>query len=1188
MNYIFKKSYLLLLLIGISISLMLGFHTYNTHLEKEQIQFESITKNTIQQIKNKMDNYREILYSGGGLFEASTNVRRKEWNIFVNKLQIDKYLPGMQGFGYSVVIRENELNKHIQSIKDEGFPSYRIHPSGKRDLYTSIIYIEPFNQRNQRAFGYDMFSEKKRRNAMKKSIETGFATLSKKVTLVQENGNDVQSGFLLYTPLYKKLMPIETKEQRYKAIKGFVYAVFRTKDFINSAVADSLKIIDMKMYDGTIKNKNTLLFDSNINRNIDNTFIKNIELKIYGHSWTFEIIAKNTFLDSQKNIYAFIFTILGFLITFIITLLVKRQSEVEAEKKTQDLLEEQNTFLSLFDKGDIVLFKWKNNETTNTKKSINWNVVYVSNSVEKLLGYKTTNFISNNITYNSCIHKDDLQVVKQEVQEAIKENKDFFIHKPYRIITKDKKIKWVLDYTVTQKNKNGKILYFIGYIIDITEQKNLEYNLIKAKEEAENASKAKTEFLANISHEMRTPLNGIIGLTSLILETKLTDMQKSYLTKSITSSKALLHVINDILDHSKIEANKIELEHIHFELDKMLHQVSNLFIYEAQKKDIDLDYTIAPSIYNNLIGDPFRINQILINLVGNAIKFTHNGFIKINVDLEKKENKIKLNFSVRDTGIGISKIKQKKLFKNFSQVDTSNTRKYGGSGLGLVISQKLAHIMGGEISLESTEEIGSVFNFSVEVEYTEKDYKFLSQDLKNKKVLIISNKKEMRENINKTLKMFTLNTIVCDDGKAALKIIEKEEVNYIIVEWEIPNIDGIEFAKIVDTIHHDKNIKIIIVSSFNKKEQLINAAKTAGINKHNLLIKPFSSSTLLDILINNIKLKKHENIKKLFAKGKVLLVEDNEINQLVAKQNLENFGLEVRTAVNGEIAVQKAQGEHYDIIFMDLQMPVMDGFEASKKIREFNLDTPIIALSAAVMEEDLVMSKEALMNEHLSKPIDIEKLEKVLIKYLETSFKELTNENKTIVEESISGINLEEFYIRLNNNKQLAYKMLIKFSEDKKNIVQELSSLDIESNEFNSLIHNLKGLSGNLSLTEVFKYSSEIYTSNILEKKIELLPKLKESLCIAIKSIHKKIIPRIVKTDNTNNFSRNEIIENIKNLINDISKGTFINHDRKNLIISQIIHISNNNIANKLEKQLSSFDYKSAQITLENIIGDLS
>ena len=253
MSHIYKKIYLLILFVGILSSLILGYNTYNANLEKKQIQFNSLTKNVIQQVKNRMATYKEILYSGVGFFEASENVTREEWHIFINKLQIKEHFPGIQGLGYSVVLKENELEKNIQDIKNQGFPTYKVHPEGKRDIYTSIIYIEPFDQRNQRAFGYDMFSEENRRNAMSRAIETTLPALSNKVKLVQENGKNEQSGFLLYTPFYKKDLPLETKEDKYAAIQGFVYAVFRTQDFINGALGNSLELINIKMYDGTEK-----------------------------------------------------------------------------------------------------------------------------------------------------------------------------------------------------------------------------------------------------------------------------------------------------------------------------------------------------------------------------------------------------------------------------------------------------------------------------------------------------------------------------------------------------------------------------------------------------------------------------------------------------------------------------------------------------------------------------------------------------------------------------------------------------------------------------------------------------------------------------------------------------------------------------------------------------------------------
>ncbi|MFA9374795.1 MAG: CHASE domain-containing protein, partial [Poseidonibacter sp.] len=269
-----KLNYVLTFFFGISISILIGYSSYHINLDKKQMLFDSLTKKITHQIYNRMDTYREVLYSGLGFFEASNEVTRKEWSIFVTKLQIQKYFSGIQGLGYTLVLRENELEKNIKQIRSQGFESYKIFPKGKRDLYTSIIFLEPFNQRNIRAFGYDMYSEKIRRKAMNNAIETGLPSLSGKVKLVQENGIDEQTGFLFYAPLYKKNMPLETKQQRYDAIEGFVYAVFRTKDFLTNTIKDSLPLIDLKMYDGNTKSSNMLLYESNSQIDINENFNK--------------------------------------------------------------------------------------------------------------------------------------------------------------------------------------------------------------------------------------------------------------------------------------------------------------------------------------------------------------------------------------------------------------------------------------------------------------------------------------------------------------------------------------------------------------------------------------------------------------------------------------------------------------------------------------------------------------------------------------------------------------------------------------------------------------------------------------------------------------------------------------------------------------------------------------------------
>ena len=1425
MSNVYKKIYLAILFIGVLISLTLGYYTYNNNLEKKQIQFNSLTKNLIEQIKNRMATYKEILYSGTGFFEASEEVTREEWHIFINKLQLSEFFPGIQGIGYSKVLKENELEKNIQDVRAEGFPSYKIYPEGKRDLYTTIMYIEPFDQRNQRAFGYDMFSEENRRNAMSRSIETGLPTLSNKVRLVQENGKDEQSGFLLYTPLYKKGFPLETKEQRYIAIQGFVYAVFRTKNFINGAIGDSLKLINIKMYDGSEKNKDELLFDSNSEINKNYTFNKSIEVELDGHLWTFEITTKDSFLELEENIYSIVFTFFGFAITFLLALLVKRQGQIEllkddallnvsqgimvtnsnreiiytnkafeeltgykqeaiygqeakflqgkdtdlesikfikenlkkskpfeceilnykkdgssfwnrlsitpifdsnnnlkryigiqndiTEKKIlekemlfekkliENILDNTSAIIALIDMNGVMvkLNEYGRNLVGYTQKEISqeayfWkkfvptvkrqNVIEIiedakngiliekrqnawisKNGEEKIfewsnqlikdvngkpeyiitvgidvtkdvlaqeeykkyqkqlelsaqisglafweLNLRTNIFTLNDFCYtflgtsvekeggyevdletylNAFVPQENQKIIMETIHSISTKSKDYQDNFEYEMRKKDGTILQVLINLYISYDEYGKPFKAYGTKYNLTKQKEKEQLLIDAKEKAENASKAKTEFLANMSHEIRTPLNGIIGITNLLLETHLNEAQKSYLNKLIISSEALLHVINDILDYSKIEVNKIKLEHIPFELDKMLQQISNLFIYEAQKKGIELDCNIDPLIQNNLIGDPFRINQILINLVGNALKFTNSGFVHIHVKLDNiKSNTMKLNFQIKDTGIGISNEKQDKLFKKFSQVDTSNTREYGGSGLGLVISQKLARLMDGEVFVESTEGVGSTFSFTSIVEYEKKDYKFLSQDLKNKKALIINDKVEMRNDINKTLEVFSLKTEICNDIKSAQELLEEQDFDYIIVESELAGQDVIEFVKEIDFKYSNKNIKTIIIASLNNKENIINKAQISGISINRILIKPFSSSTLLDILVNNsdVKLEENENIEKINLKGKVLLVEDNEINQLVAKQNLENFGLEVFTADNGKIAIEEVKNKNFDMIFMDLQMPVMDGFESSKRIREFAPTIPIIALSAAVMDEDLQMTQEAGMNEHLAKPIDIKELKQILKKYIKTTNNQfLSPEKETIIEEFIDGVNLKELINRLNNNKKLAFEMLETFAKSKENIVDDINSIDVESEEFKSLIHTIKGVSANLALIDVYEYSNEIYSCKDRNEKEKLLPKLKDSLTDVLKEINKKVTSKTFDKKETCTYSKIDILNEIKRLNKDMSQGIFITQDKKDLIINQIKQISDEDTALELEQYLSEFDYEKTKNLLDKIIG---
>ncbi len=585
------------------------------------------------------------------------------------------------------------------------------------------------------------------------------------------------------------------------------------------------------------------------------------------------------------------------------------------------------------------------------------------------------------------------------------------------------------------------------------------YTINKHKKEAESANSAKSAFLANMSHEIRTPLNGIIGLVSLVLKTDLSATQREYLTKAIYSSKILLNIINDILDYSKIEANKMEIEETPFELDVMLKNIMDLFGYQAEHKGILLAYDVSLNVENNLIGDPFRLMQVLTNLVGNAIKFTHQGEVRIYVALEWiQEERIKLRFSVKDTGIGIAKEKQEKLFGAFNQVDVSNTRVYGGTGLGLMISKRLVELMGGAITLQSQEGEGSEFSFTLLLGYT-----------------------------------------------------EEEKESQIEVRAQA-------------------------------KEEFATAARA-------------------------------------------LLVEDYEINQIVASENLRQFGLEVSIAENGLIAVQMMQQERFDIVFMDLQMPVMDGIEATQKIREFDTKTPIIALSAAVMENDKERTQKAGMNDHLSKPLDVDALEEMLKKYLgHKRFSTNKAEEKEDLERvvRIEGVNFEELYKRFDNKKERAHAVLLSYVQNNSDIAIQLDTLVVGSEEFERFIHNLKGVSGNLALKDIFALCSQIYATKEQEERAKMLPKLKESIEQTFASI-KKSFEAKEESKQSVSYTKEELLGTIEMVSSDLQESTLISNEMVDLLLAQLEAIEGRGCRAEVQKHLSEYDYAAALEVLEQV-----
>ncbi len=516
----------------------------------------------------------------------------------------------------------------------------------------------------------------------------------------------------------------------------------------------------------------------------------------------------------------------------------------------------------------------------------------------------------------------------------------------------------------------------------------------EAKEKAEVAARAKSEFLANMSHEIRTPLNGVIGMAEILKRTSLDQEQKEYIGIINRSANNLLAIINDILDFSKVEAHKIVLEHIPFSVQMLVEGIADLLVTKAHEKGIELYTYIDSNIPDEVVGDPLRLRQVLTNLASNAVKFTKQGHVLISCEvIEKHHQNIRLQFKVKDTGIGIAEDDQLRLFRPFSQVDSSTTRQFGGTGLGLVISKNFVDLMGGSISVESNKGHGSTFGVEIEFEIGKAGINGtdFGDKLKDRRFLVVDDDETNRLIVEKYLYMFGAQSELADSGGKGLEKLRdsKHSFDLVLVDYNMPEMNGIDFARIVKSDESIKHNKLVLLSSMTDmipKEELFKA----GFDS--FFYKPIKQKQLFTIIARALKLDGYTEASVDFddtaTKGrpapklKLLLVEDNLINQKVAFYSLINLGHEIEIAVNGKEAVEKFDKGFFDAILMDIQMPVMNGLEATREIRRIEEErgitaenkVRIIAMTANAMSEDREKCLAAGMDDYIAKPFKQEDL----------------------------------------------------------------------------------------------------------------------------------------------------------------------------------------------------------------------
>ena len=536
----------------------------------------------------------------------------------------------------------------------------------------------------------------------------------------------------------------------------------------------------------------------------------------------------------------------------------------------------------------------------------------------------------------------------------------------------------------------------------IAELEKAKEELRRAKEVAEQATRMKSDFLANMSHEIRTPMNAIIGMAHLALRTELDARQRDYVTKIQLAGQHLLGVINDILDFSKIESGRLTVETVAFELEKVLGSVSDFISEKAGAKGLELLMDVDPRVPNELRGDPLRLGQVLINYASNAVKFTDEGSVVIRVRLaDEDESSVLLRFEVEDTGIGLTAEQIDRLFQSFSQADTSTTRKYGGTGLGLAISKRLVQLMGGDVGVASTPGRGSIFHFTARLSRGRTRVRsYLPRpDLRGRRVLVADDNALALRIMSEMLRSMTFRVEVAGSGEQAIAAVgdadrSADPFAIVFLDWRMPTLDGIETARRLAAMPLAAPPRRILVTAYGREEVFHDAA-SAGFDV--VLIKPVSPSLLFDAALRSLGDSARTEVGPAGAAtrpgppqlrrlhgARVLLVEDNELNRQVATELLAAVGTLVDCAENGEDGLRCLQRGSYDLVLMDVQMPVMDGLECAARIRRMPAfrELPIIAMTANAMAGDRDRSLAAGMNDHVTKPIEPDELFDALHRWL--------------------------------------------------------------------------------------------------------------------------------------------------------------------------------------------------------------
>ncbi|MDO6562307.1 CHASE domain-containing protein [Amphritea sp. 1_MG-2023] len=1140
----------------------------------ERFQFQAHDVRTA--IEQRMQEYAMALRAGIGLFNVANDLNRTDWKAFTDTLDLQEHFPGIQGLGYAVMVTADNLTAHQKAIRAEGFWDYRIKPQGDRDLYSAIVYLEPFDWRNQRAFGYDMYSEPTRRKAMDIARDTGAPAVSGRVTLVQETEEDIQYGFLMYYPLYRVGEPIETVVQRRQALVGYVFSAFRMGDLMYGILGADQGNIDFEIYDGSQASTDTILYNNVPGvktrlgaENSQLTFESLEVLDVGGHNWSLYLYSRPGYLTGAEASQPTIVAICGLVVDLLLFLIVANLSSSQkaaqrlAKAMTHELRVSEERHRLLFSNAGVAMLL----SDPDDGRIIDANVTAL-----RFYGYQidmfkrmTLDSLSSTMLRHSSqqswirvthrlangearvveLHNGKIEMAhktvilsiiidvtrRQQAEEALKASERRY-HEVFELApvpmmlldrasaqflminhaaevhygyARDKFQQMVLtDIAVDGSSLRGliathlpqesvhrkqdgsevrveltarPIIYqdkevIIVAVVDVTERAKASEILEQARQQAEAVSQSKSEFVANMSHEIRTPMNAIVGLSQLLTEFDLPDTARDYIKRMFNASRTLLSLLNDILDYSKMDAARLELEQIEFYLEEVVTRSIDLFAIEAHEKGLRLYLDLPAHLPAKVIGDPLRLGQILNNLIGNAVKFTEQGEILVTVAAVVEGDQVRLSFRIKDTGLGVRQDQIPLLFDSFSQLDASTTRKYGGTGLGLAICRSLVTLMGGTIEASSVFGEGSEFSFTVLVGASGSE-SLISGTLAGVAIVMVDTQPTGQRITYDLLHSLGATVTVVSTEREGLNSPALGRADLIMFDsssrshWPALSAD----LKHRDGTYH---VLLMINSDESAAELIGNISQPDAV-----IVKPITPRRLYNGVLRSLGRAFKPSMKYLpglihsYASKKILLVEDQETNQLVAQAMLEKLGLSVDLANDGLQALACLATTTYDLVLMDLQMPNLDGLEATKRYRATEPEgqhLPIIAMTAAILDEDKAASMQAGMDGYIVKPIELQLLSVTLQRYLHSADEMRVNDALGMAE--LSDVNDAEAWIdfaklkqRLGDNDGALQRLLRAFNDDLRHLDAQLLPAEIAATSPSGLrqtLHSLKGIAGNV------------------------------------------------------------------------------------------------------------------------------